>query len=174
MNFHLYLFWTLLTFVMNTVMEYKYLYYWDLPRNPVRVARSFHFLWKQLCAEIIYILYTEVKNNEIPVKKIIITYWKRVKFYVKEKSQHTRAVLLLLSDSFGSRPRLSNWFNSKSSPLSVAKHKLRGRSILPRASMCSVSSKTPSIIGSFCSFKCCHHHQTRETNKNTVLGAVLF
>ena len=69
---------------------------------------------------------------------------------------HTNAVLPLLSDSFGSKPRFNNWCNNKSSPLSVAKHRLRGRSILPRASLFSVSNKTPSITGSFVSFKCCH------------------
>ena len=68
---------------------------------------------------------------------------------------HTRAVLLLLSDSFGSRPRLNNWCNKKLSPLRAAKHRLRGRSILPRASMFSVSTKTSDIIGSSTSFKCC-------------------
>ena len=67
----------------------------------------------------------------------------------------TNAVLPLLSDSFGSNPRFNNRCNNKSSFLSVAKHKLRGKSILPWASIFSVSNKTPSMIGSFCSFKCC-------------------
>lgn len=74
---------------------------------------------------------------------------------IQQWSSHTRAVLPLLSDSFGSRPRFNKWCNNKSSPLSAAKQRVRGRSILPRANMFSVSKRTPSIIGSLESFKCC-------------------
>ena len=86
----------------------------------------------------------------------------------KQRISLTRAVLPLLSDSFGSRPRFNNWCNNKSSPLSAAKHRLRGRSILPRASMFSVSNKTPFIMGSSRSFRCC------STNKETATLNLFF
>lgn len=73
----------------------------------------------------------------------------------------TSAVRPLLSNSFGSEPRLSNWCNSRPSPLTAAKDRLRGKSILPRANFCSVSVKMPSIIGSPKSFKCYINHQYR-------------
>lgn len=85
-----------------------------------------------------------------------------------ERKLSTRAVRPLLSVSFGSKPRLSSWCNNKLSPLTAAKHRVRGRSILPRASIFSVSAKTPSITGFFSSFKyCIRRRKDQRSTKNS-------
>jgi len=71
------------------------------------------------------------------------------------ENQQTSAVFPLLSNSFGSEPLLSKRCNNRSSFLVTAKHVVMGMSILPRASMASVSAKITSIPGYLDSCKCC-------------------
>ena len=103
------------------------------------------------------------RSSESLIEILFLRWEKRV--CLEEDDLRTNAVRPPLSVSFGSEPRLSNCCNSRSSSLVVAKHKLRGKHILPQDSKCSVSVRISSISGSLKSFKCCIKWKMQSKNK---------